>query len=291
MLIINRKQTAMKLVRFGKKGSEKPGIIDGNGDIRDVSAAVIDWTPNTVSNHHLAQIKRLHLMDFPIVAASTRLGVPIADIGKIVGIGLNYSDHAKEAGLEPPSEPIMFMKATSALSGPNDPIQLPVGAKQTDWEVELGVVIGADACNVSLADAMSHVAGYVIANDVSDRYWQLECGTQWTKGKSADTFCPIGPYFVTADDIDDPQQLNLSLQLNGEQRQLGNSKSMIFSIQELIQRISVYTTLKAGDLMITGTPPGVGFGMNPKRFLQAGDNLKLSIDGLGEQEYMVEQRH
>ncbi len=276
----------MKLVRFGPKGQEKPGLVDSTGNIRDASQWVSDWQPQSFEQGCKA-LQGMNLETLPKVDQNTRLGVPLNGIGKIVGIGLNYKDHAKEAGLPIPEEPIMFLKATSGLNGPNDDIELPLGSATTDWEVELGVVMAKDAKNVSLDDAMSYVFGYTISNDVSERTFQLERGTQWTKGKSADTFSPLGPWLVTKDEVPDPQNLDLKLWLNGELMQRGNSQEMVFGVAELVHRISQYTTLKAGDVLTTGTPPGVGFGMKPPRYMKAGDSLRLVVEGLGEQNAKV----
>ncbi len=276
----------MKLVRFGPKGQEKPGLVDSTGNIRDASQWVSDWQPHTFEQGCKA-LQGMNLETLPKIDQNTRLGVPLNGIGKIVGIGLNYKDHAKEAGLPIPEEPIMFLKATSGLNGPNDDIELPLGSATTDWEVELGVVMAKDAKNVSLDDAMSYVFGYTISNDVSERTFQLERGTQWTKGKSADTFSPLGPWLVTKDEVPDPQNLDLKLWLNDELMQRGNSQEMVFGVAELVHRISQYTTLKAGDVLTTGTPPGVGFGMKPPRYMKAGDSLRLVVEGLGEQNAKV----
>ncbi|MGI9306796.1 MAG: fumarylacetoacetate hydrolase family protein [Gammaproteobacteria bacterium] len=274
----------MKLARYGEKGMEKPGLVDGEGRLRDASAFVEDWRGAFLGDDTLA---RLRPEDMPLVGGAPRLGAPVAQIGKIVGIGLNYRAHAAEAGLPPPQDPIIFMKAASALNGPNDDIILPRGSRKTDWEVELAAVIGKGGKYIKREDALSHVAGYCIANDVSEREYQIERGTQWTKGKSADTFAPLGPWLATRDEIPDPQNLKLELLLNGKRMQRGNSADMIFSIAELVARASEYFSWQAGDVMITGTPPGVGFGQKPPRYLRAGDALTLRIGGLGEQNAVV----
>ena len=270
----------MKLVRFGDRGCERPGIIDDAGQLRDVSEVIADWRGDTITPESLARLENAIL---PPVESSPRLGVPLSGIGKIVGIGLNYRAHAAEAGLPPPADPIMFLKPASALNGPEDDIILPRGSTETDWEIELAVIIGKGGKYISKEDALSHVAGYCIANDVSEREYQIRRGTQWIKGKSADTFAPLGPWLVTADEVTDPQDFLLELFLNGERMQKGNSGDMIFSVAELISRISEYASWQPGDVMITGTPPGVGYGMKPQRFLRAGDLLTLRISGLGEQ--------
>lgn len=272
----------MKLVRYGEKGREKPGLIDGAGLLRDASAVVDDWCGAT-----FGAAAAINADDLPAVAGAPRLGVPLAGVGKLVGIGLNYRAHAAEAGLSPPTDPIIFLKATSAINGPNDDIILPRGSGKTDWEVELAVVIGVGGKYIKQEDALSHVAGYCIVNDLSEREYQIERGTQWTKGKSADTFAPLGPWLVTRDEVPDPQQLQLELLLNGERMQKGHSGDMIFSVAELISRVSEYMSWQPGDVMITGTPPGVGLGQKPPRFLCAGDVLTLRIGGLGEQHAAV----
>ena len=273
----------MKLVRYGEKGSEKPGIIDGNGRLHDASTVVDDWCGATLGDEALAQ---LHL-NLPIADGSPRLGAPIDGVGKIVGIGLNYRAHAAESGLSPPEDPIIFLKAPDAINGPNDDIVLPRGSHKTDWEIELAVVIGKGGKYIKPEDALSHVAGYCIANDISEREYQLERGTQWGKGKSADTFAPLGPWLVTRDEIPDPQNLELELSLNGQCMQSGHSRDMIFSVAELIARSSEYFSWRAGDVMITGTPSGVGIGQTPPRYLCSGDSLSLRISGLGEQNTTV----
>lgn len=269
----------MKFCRYGPKGSEKPGIIDSQGHIRDLSAFVWDITVDT-----LAALTEVNVSALPVVSGTHRFGVPVAGVSKIVAIGLNYRDHAIESNLPIPTEPVMFMKALSSLSGPNDDVMLPKDSTHGDWEVELGVVIGRTCRHVEQADALNHVAGYVLVNDVSERFDQKERGSQWSKGKSHDTFCPTGPWLVTPDEVGDPQKLAMSLDVNGERMQTGNTQTMIFAVDELIAYVSRYVTLHPGDLMITGTPPGVGEGKKPhKIFLKAGDTMSLTIDRLGTQ--------
>ena len=277
----------MKLARYGRIGKEKPGLIDEQGRLRDLSGVVNDIGPEQLSDKTLTRIAKIKPESLPLVRGNPRRGVPISGVGKFIGIGLNYSDHAAEAGMPIPKEPIIFMKATSCLSGPNDPIMLPKGSKKTDWEVELGVVIGTIARAVSEKDALSHVAGYCIVNDVSEREYQLERGTQWDKGKGCDTFGPVGPWLVTRDEVPNPQRLELWLDLNGKRIQSGNTRTMIFSVAKIVSYVSRFMTLMPGDIITTGTPPGVGMGMKPQQFLKRGDELVLGIDGLGEQRQAV----
>jgi len=277
----------MKLLRYGPNGREKPGLLDAEGRIRDLSAVVNQVDSSMLSSAGLAKLAKIKPESLPLVAGKPRLGVPYIGISKFIGIGLNYSDHAAEAGMPVPSEPIVFMKATTSISGPDDDIVLPKLSTKADWEVELGVVIGTKAQNVEKADALKHVAGYCIVNDVSERQFQLERGGQWDKGKGCDTFGPIGPYLVTADEVLDPQALNMWLDLNGERRQRGNTKTMIFGVAHLVSYVSQFMTLLPGDIICTGTPPGVGMGMKPPLFLKPGDVMKLGIDGLGEQTQRV----
>ncbi|KQU62075.1 2-hydroxyhepta-2,4-diene-1,7-dioate isomerase [Sphingomonas sp. Leaf339] len=273
----------MKLCRYGPKGAEKPGLVDADGQVRDLSGKVDDITIASLTT--LAGVDAASL---PVVEGSPRYGVPVAGIGKIVAIGLNYRDHAIESNLPIPTEPMMFMKALSSLTGPNDQVMLPKGATHGDWEVELGVIIGKTCRYVDKAEAMDHVAGYVLANDVSERFNQKQRGTQWSKGKGHDTFCPVGPWLVTPDEVGDPQDLAMSLDVNGDRMQTGNTKTMIFAVDELISYVSEYVTLEPGDLLITGTPPGVGEGKKPEAiFLKAGDTMTLSIDKLGTQTQAV----
>lgn len=273
----------MKLVRHGPAGQEKPGLLDAAGRVRDLSAVIDDISPELLAPAQLAELATLDESSLPLVPADARLGPPLARIGKIVCVGLNYADHAKESGLPVPAEPVLFMKATSAISGPFDPVILPRGSSKTDWEVELGVVIGRKAQYVERVEAMDYVAGYCIVNDVSERAFQLERGGQWDKGKSADTFAPIGPWLVTRDEVADVADLQLRLSVNGELRQQGNTRTMIFSIEEIVSYVSQFMTLNPGDVISTGTPPGVGAGMSPPQFLKPGDRMTLSIAGLGEQ--------
>lgn len=273
----------MKFCRFGPPGQEKPGVIDAAGALRDLSALVPDLTAAT-----LATAKAADLATLPLVEAAPRCGVPINGIGKIVAIGLNYADHAIESNLPIPTEPVMFMKPLSALNGPNDDVMLPRGSTHSDWEVELGVVIGETCRYVAEEDALSKIAGYVLVNDVSERFNQMQRGTQWSKGKGHDTFCPVGPWLVTPDEIEDPQALPMYLDVNGERMQTGNSSTMIFTVAQLIAYVSEYVTLHPGDLLITGTPPGVGHGRKPDPvYLKPGDVMELGIEGLGVQRQRV----
>lgn len=278
----------MKLCRFGPRGSEKPGIVDADGRIRDLSAIVADITPAT-----LATALATDASGLPVVEDAPRYGVPVKGIGKIVAIGLNYEDHAIESNLPIPTEPVMFMKALSALTGPNDEVMLPKDSTHGDWEVELGVIIGRTCRYVEETDALDHVAGYVLANDVSERFNQKQRGSQWSKGKGHDTFCPVGPWLVTPDEVGDPQDLAMSLDVNGARMQTGNTRTMIFTVRQIIAYLSQYVTLFPGDLIITGTPPGVGEGKKPEAiFLKPGDTMILSIDGLGTQtQNVVGWRH
>ncbi len=277
----------MKLVRYGSNGQEKPGLIDEEGKLRDLSVAIETIDQATLSPQGLNSLRSIAPDSLPRVKGSPRLGVPFTGISKIVGVGLNYSDHAKEAGMPIPSEPILFMKATTCISGPYEPILLPPGSVKSDWEVELAIVIGSVARHVPLDEALNFVAGYCVANDVSEREYQLERGTQWDKGKGCDTFGPLGPWLVTRDEVPDPQDLHLWLELNGKRVQDGSTANMVFGCAELVSYISRFMTLLPGDVIVTGTPPGVGLGMKPQRFLQAGDSLRLGIDGLGVQEQVV----
>ncbi|WP_294391507.1 fumarylacetoacetate hydrolase family protein [uncultured Sphingomonas sp.] len=273
----------MKLCRYGPAGAEKPGLVDHSSRIRDLSGVVAD-----IRIDSLALLREIDPDTLPLVEGAPRYGVPVAGIGKIVAIGLNYRDHAIESNLPIPSEPMMFMKSLSSLSGPNDPVMLPRGSTHADWEVELGVVIGKRCQYVERAEALDHVAGYVLVNDLSERFNQKQRGTQWSKGKGHDTFCPVGPWLVTPDAVGDPQHLAMRLDVNGERMQSGNTRTMIFPLDELIAYVSEYVTLEPGDLLITGTPPGVGEGRKPDAvFLKAGDTMHLAIDGLGEQTQQV----
>jgi 2,4-diketo-3-deoxy-L-fuconate hydrolase len=277
----------MKLARYGKPGKEKPGLVDKEGKLRDLSGIIDDIGPEQLSDKWLTKLAKLNPQSLPAVRGKPRWGVPVAHVGKFIAIGLNYSDHAAEAGMPIPKEPIVFMKATSCLSGADDPIMLPKGSRKTDWEVELGVVIGTTARYVSEKEALSHVAGYCVVNDVSEREYQLERGSQWDKGKGCDTFGPVGPWLVTRDEIADPQKLGLWLDLNGKRIQQGNTRTMIFSVAKIVSYLSRFMTLLPGDIITTGTPPGVGMGMKPPCFLKRGDELSLGIEGLGEQHQKV----
>lgn len=278
----------MKLVRYGEAGKEKPGILDAQGGIRDLSGVMKDIDGSVVTAEGLARLRGVNVEGLPKVGGNPRLGPPIANVPKLICIGLNYADHAKESNLPIPAEPVVFMKAISAITGPNDDVKLPKGSKKGDWEVELAFVIGKKAQSVSEADALDHVAGYMICNDVSEREWQLEHGSQWSKGKSFDTFAPLGPWFVTADEIKDPQNLAMWLDVNGQRKQTGNTNTMIFGVKKLVSYLSYMCTLVPGDVVSTGTPPGVGMGIKPTaQFLKAGDEMRLGIDGLGEQKQKV----
>lgn len=278
----------MKLVRFGDAGQEKPGVLDASGAIRDLSGVIRDVDGSTLSDASLAKLRALNLDSLPKVSGTPRFGPPVANVGKFVAIGLNYSDHAKESNMPIPKEPVVFSKATSCISGPNDTVVLPRGSVKGDWEVELAFVMGRTAKNVPEADALDYVAGYMICNDVSEREWQLERGQTWDKGKGFDTFGPIGPWLVTRDEIGDPQNLAMWLDVNGQRVQTGSTKTMIFNVRQLIAYVSFIYTLKPGDIITTGTPPGVGMGMKPNpQFLKAGDVMRVGIDGLGEQRQEV----
>jgi 2-keto-4-pentenoate hydratase/2-oxohepta-3-ene-1,7-dioic acid hydratase in catechol pathway len=277
----------MRLVRYGRPGKEKPGLIDDEGKLRDLSGVIADIDAATLAPKALRKLEKIAHATLPLVRGNPRFGVPVARVGKFICIGLNYSDHAAEAGMAPPQEPIVFMKAISALNGPDDPIMLPQGSKKTDWEVELGIVIGARAQYVSEADALKFVAGYTVVNDVSEREYQLERGGQWDKGKGCDTFGPVGPWLVTQEDIYDVQDLDLYLELNGKRMQTGNTSTMIFTVAQIVSYLSKFMTLEPGDVIATGTPPGVGMGRKPQRFLKKGDVVRLGIAGLGEQQAEV----
>jgi 2-keto-4-pentenoate hydratase/2-oxohepta-3-ene-1,7-dioic acid hydratase in catechol pathway len=278
----------MRLVRYGEAGKEKPGILDAQGSIRDLSGSVKDIDGGALSPEGLAKLRGINVDSLPKVSGNPRLGPPVSGVSKLVAIGLNYADHAKESNLPIPAEPVVFMKAVSSIIGPNDTVVLPKGSKKGDWEVELAFVIGKEAKSVSEADALNHIAGYLICNDVSEREWQLERGPTWDKGKGFDTFAPIGPWVVTADEIRDPQNLAMWLDVNGKRMQTGNTKTMIFGCAKLVSYVSYLFTLKPGDIVTTGTPPGVGMGMKPTaQFLKAGDIMRVGIDGLGEQRQEV----
>ena len=273
----------MKFLRYGEKGQEKPGVLDADGNLRDLSGQIAD-----LSGDVLGRLSDL-TADGPLVEGAPRIGMPVAGVGKMVCIGLNYSDHAAESNMTPPDEPMIFMKATSALSGPYDPIELPRGSVSTDWEVELGVVIGKPAKYITADQVMDHVAGFVAVNDVSERDFQLRRSGQFTKGKSCDTFGPVGPWLVTPDEIADPQNLALSVAVNGETMQDGTTRDMIFPVAEAIAHLSQFMSFQPGDIIATGTPAGVGMGKKPPRYLRAGDDLVLEVEGLGQQRMQVVQ--
>jgi ureidoglycolate lyase len=274
----------MKLLRYGPIGAEKPGILDDNGEIRDLSGIVDDIDPSTLSDRVLQKLRDADLSELSIVSGDPRIGACVGNIGKMICIGLNYSDHAAETGATPPPEPIIFMKVNSAICGPNDDVRIPKTSEKTDWEVELGFVIGKEAKYVSEVNAMEHVAGYCIVNDVSERSFQAERSGQWTKGKSCDTFGPTGPWMVTRDEIPNPQNLKMTLDVNGKRYQDGSTNTMIFGVEFLVHYLSQFFTLYPGDVISTGTPPGVGLGVKPNPvFLKPGDEMRLSIEGLGEQ--------
>ncbi len=277
----------MKLVRYGKPGKEKPGLIDADGNLRDLSAVLPDIGAAALDAKVLAKLAKLKTDKLPLVKGKPRMGCPVAQVGKYIAIGLNYSDHAAESGMPIPKEPIVFMKATSCIQGPNDDVMLPKGSVKSDWEIELGIVIGTQARYVSQKDALKHVAGYTLCNDVSEREFQLERGLQWDKGKGCDTFGPIGPWLVTTDEIANPQKLAMWLDVNGVRKQTGNTKTMIFNCAKIVSYVSEFMTLMPGDVICTGTPPGVGLGMKPPVFLKKGDVMTLGIEGLGEQRQLV----
>ena len=277
----------MKLLRVGQKGKEKPAALDKNGKIRDLSSNIKDFNPKNLNFEIINKLKKINLETLPELLNSERVGSCITNPGKFVAIGLNYSDHAAETGAKVPSEPIVFMKATSSINGPNDDIEISKDSKKLDWEVELGVIIGKETKNILETDAPNHILGYCIVNDVSEREWQIEKMGQWVKGKSHDTYGPIGPYLVTKDEITDINNLNLSLDVNGKKMQVGNTNKMIFNVNFIVAYLSKYMSLQAGDIITTGTPPGVGMGMKPQVFLKAGDTLTLSIEHLGKQKSKV----
>ena len=277
----------MKLLRVGAKGSEKPAVLDKEGKIRDISSHVSNLNPDNLNFGTISKIQGLNLSGLSELSSSERIGSCITKPGKFVAIGLNYSDHAAETGAAVPSEPIMFMKATSSICGPNDDVEIISGSKKLDWEVELGIVIGKDAKHISESQSQDHILGYCLVNDVSEREWQIEKMGQWVKGKSHDTYGPIGPYLVTKDEIKDVNNLNMSLDLNGKRMQTGNTSTMIFNVDIIVSYVSKFMSLQAGDIITTGTPPGVGMGMKPQLFLKAGDQMKLTIDNLGEQNSKV----
>jgi 2,4-diketo-3-deoxy-L-fuconate hydrolase len=278
----------MKLVRYGVEGKEKPGLIDTQGRLRDLSRSVSEIDRATLSPAGLSKLRKLDQESLPLVPGTPRLGVPLTCISKLVCVGLNYRDHAEEAGMAIPAEPILFMKATTCITGPTDPVIMPKGSVKTDWEVELGIVIGSIARDVPMERALDYVAGYCAVNDISEREFQLERGGQWDKGKGCDTFGPIGPWLVTRDEIPDPQNLSMWLEVNGQRMQKGNTRTMIFGCAEIVSYISRFMTLLPGDVIATGTPPGVGLGMKPPHYLKAGDVMRLSIEGLGMQEQKIQ---
>jgi 2-keto-4-pentenoate hydratase/2-oxohepta-3-ene-1,7-dioic acid hydratase in catechol pathway len=277
----------MKLLRYGPKGKEKPGLLDKDGKIRDLSGVVADITGETIGPKSLARLRKIKPESLPAVRGNPRIGACIANPQKFIAIGLNYSDHAAESGLQVPKEPVIFTKQVSCLSGPNDDVTIPPKSKKSDWEVELGVIIGSRAKNIALREAAQHIAGYCTINDLSEREFQAERSGQWTKGKSYDTFGPVGPWLVTADEIDDPQKLHMWLELNGRRVQNGSTATMVFGVHFIVAYLSQFFTLMPGDIITTGTPPGVGMGMKPPRFLKPGDRMRLGIDGLGEQSQRV----
>jgi len=277
----------MKLLRYGEPGAEKPGLLDAEGGIRDLSAHLTDIGGAALDPVALAELAKLDPQTLPAVSGSPRIGPCVANVGKFICIGLNYADHAAESGLAVPSEPVVFMKASSAIVGPDDDVLIPRGSEKTDWEVELGIVIGRKAKYVSEAEALDYVAGYCVAHDVSERAFQNERQGQWTKGKSCDTFGPIGPWMVTKDEIADPQQLGMWLKVNGETMQNGSTRTMVYQVAYLVSYLSQFMSLMPGDIISTGTPPGVGMGMKPQRFLRAGDVIELGIEGLGTQKQNV----
>jgi len=275
----------MKLLRYGPKGQEKPGLLDADGQIRDLSSVVDDIAGATLTDAGLAKLRAVDPASLPVVEGNPRIGPCVARVGKFVCIGLNYADHAAESNLPVPTEPVIFGKWTSAICGPNDDVEIPRDSKKTDWEVELGVVIGKEAKYVDEANALDYVAGYCVINDVSEREWQLEHGTQWDKGKGFDTFGPIGPWLVTKDEVADAQQLDLWLEVDGHRYQNGNTKTMVFTVPQLVAYLSKTMSLQPGDVISTGTPPGVGMGVKPNAvFLKPGQTMRLGIQGLGEQQ-------
>lgn len=273
----------MRLLRYGPAGGEKPGLVDSDNVIRDLSGVIDDIGPATLDDASLDRLRQIDAHTLPAVAQGTRIGPCVGGVGKLVAIGLNYADHAREAGMDLPKEPVVFMKATSSICGPNDDVIIPRGSEKTDWEVELGVVIGRETKYVSEAQALDHVAGYCVVNDVSERSFQIERGGQWVKGKSADTFAPMGPWLVTRDEVADPQKLDLWLDVDGVRRQSGNTDTMIFGVATLVSYLSQFMSLQPGDVITTGTPPGVGMGHKPQIFLKPGNVMHLGVQGLGEQ--------
>ena len=277
----------MKLLRVGQRGNEKPAALDAEGKIRDLSTHIKDLNPEHLNFEIISKLKDINLTSLPEINSKERIGSCISKPGKFIAIGLNFSDHAAETGAKPPLEPITFMKATSSINGPNDDIQIVSGSKKLDWEVELGLVIGKEAKHISEDQSQDHILGYCLVNDVSEREWQIEKMGQWVKGKSHDTYGPIGPYLVTADEIQDVNNLKMSLDVNGNRMQTGNTNTMIFNVNVIVSYLSKFMSLQPGDIITTGTPPGVGMGMKPQQFLKAGDTLRLSIESLGEQNSKV----
>ncbi len=277
----------MKLIRYGPPGAEKPGLVDVDGQMRDLSGHVRDVTGSVLDDRSLDRLRAVDPQALPLVDRDSRLGPCVGQVGKVVCVGLNYSDHAAETGSPTPKEPILFFKATSAIIGPNDDVMIPRDSIRTDWEVELGIVIGSETLYVEEADALSHVAGYCVVNDVSERDFQTKRGGQWVKGKSADTFCPLGPWLVTRDEVPDPQGLDMWLDVDGERQQDSSTSNMIFSAAFIVSYISRFMSLQAGDVIATGTPAGVGMGRNPQVWLAAGQTMRLGIQGLGEQRQFV----
>ena len=277
----------MKLLRVGQRGNEKPAALDAEGKIRDLSTHIKDLNPEHLNFEIISKLKDINLTSLPEINSKERIGSCISKPGKFIAIGLNFSDHAAETGAKPPSEPITFMKATSSINGPNDDIQIVSGSKKLDWEVELGLVIGKETKHISEDQSQDHILGYCLVNDVSEREWQIEKMGQWVKGKSHDTYGPIGPYLVTADEIQDVNNLKMSLDVNGNRMQTGNTNTMIFNVNVIVSYLSKFMSLQPGDIITTGTPPGVGMGMKPQQFLKAGDTLRLSIENLGEQNSKV----
>ena len=277
----------MKLVRYGKLGKEKPGMIDAEGRLRDLSTVIPDLGAAQLNDASLARLRRLKPQTLALVSGKPRLGAPVANVGKFIAIGLNYADHAAEAGMAIPKEPVLFTKATSCIQGPNDPVMLPKGSVKTDWEAELGLEIGQRARDVSQKEARNYVAGYCAVNDISEREFQIERGGTWDKGKGCDSFGPLGPWLVTRDEVPNPQKLAVWLEVNGHRMQSGSTKTMIFGIAKIVSYVSQFITLMPGDVITTGTPPGVGMGRKPQQFLKAGDTIAMGVEGLGEQRQTV----
>ena len=277
----------MKLLRYGAPGDERPGILDNNGDIRDLGGEADDIAGPVLRGEGLDRIRAVDIASLPVVGGEPRIGPCIGHVGKIIGIGLNFSDHAEETGMEVPPEPVIFFKATSSIIGPHDDVLLPPGSEKSDWEVELGVVIGDEARYVSEDDALKHIAGYCVVNDLSERHYQFERSGQWVKGKSCDTFCPVGPWLVSSDEVADPQALPMSLEVNGKRFQNGSTATMVYGVRMLVSYLSQFMSLQPGDIISTGTPPGVGFGQTPPVYLQPGDVMTLEIEGLGRQRQTV----